>query len=74
LGLLRYDFIPRAVLPLTYNQLEAYDEAVLYIKALHDSDSRCTRDICSPCRSLLQADKLPVNAVANFQYYAYDEL
>ncbi|KIJ08431.1 hypothetical protein PAXINDRAFT_18433 [Paxillus involutus ATCC 200175] len=73
LHLLQNKFIPRDVLPTTYN-LDVYDGAILYPKALDDRNFRGQMDICSSCHTLLQAEKLPMDAIANFQYYAYDEL
>ncbi|KIK81620.1 hypothetical protein PAXRUDRAFT_72631, partial [Paxillus rubicundulus Ve08.2h10] len=73
LHLLRNNLILRDVLPSTYN-LDVYNSAILYLKALDNRNFHGKMDICLSCHSLLQSNKLPVDTIANFQYYTYDKL
>ncbi|KAF8556634.1 hypothetical protein OG21DRAFT_1482850 [Imleria badia] len=73
LAILRNEALPREVLPTTYN-LSEFQNAILYPKALRDCHQPTSGDVCSSCLKLLRAGVLPENALANFQYYAYDEL
>jgi hypothetical protein len=61
------------MLPSTYN-FDVYNGAILYPKVLHDMNACGTMDVCASCHSALHAEKQPMDAIANFQYYVYDEL
>ncbi|KAJ7118471.1 hypothetical protein C8R43DRAFT_901487, partial [Mycena crocata] len=73
LQLLRNDNLPSKCLPTTYN-FQAYDKAILYHKALTVTDKLGPIWVCSSCLKSLDKGKQPVNSIANFQYYARDEL
>lgn len=66
--------LPAETLPTSYN-LKAYDNAILYPKGLHDLQMKGPLDMCATCySSLVERKKQPLDALANFQYYAVDEL
>ena len=73
LGLLRNPRLPAMVMPLTYNNA-AFDGAILYPNALRDRQICTCGDVCHICLKSLEGGIMPENALANFQYYAYDEL
>ncbi|KAJ6626042.1 hypothetical protein B0H10DRAFT_1942186 [Mycena sp. CBHHK59/15] len=70
--LLQNDHLPACCLPSTYN-LAAYSHAILYHPMLHVKETLGPLDVCNPCMKILLSKK-PVNAIANFQYYARDKL
>lgn len=51
-----------------------FDEASLYPKALRDPTTCTFTDVCRTCLKSMHQGKQPGNRLANFQYYAYDEL
>ena len=61
------------VLPTTYDVAEFYG-AILYPKALRDPYHCTFGDVCQTCLKSLRAGTQPDNLLANFQYYAYNEL
>ncbi|KAK7038371.1 hypothetical protein R3P38DRAFT_2515926, partial [Favolaschia claudopus] len=73
LTLLRNPALPMETLPTTYN-LEAYDGAILLSSALQDKTKKGPFEICDSCRISLEANQQPLDSLANFQYYARDEL
>ncbi|KAJ7687298.1 hypothetical protein B0H17DRAFT_1136419 [Mycena rosella] len=68
-------WIPRpcATLPTTYN-FAAYSRAILCPAALRRTYELSGMDICHSCKLLLSNHKHPPDSLANFQYYARDEL
>ena len=60
-------------LPTMYD-LAAFDGTILYPKALRDRHQCTSGDVCHVCLKAMSAGYLPENSLANFQYYAYDEL
>lgn len=74
LSLLRNAFLPEHVLPTSYN-FAAYDEAILCVDGMHNTDEKGELDVCDSCRRFLIVKKVqPVNALANFQYYGNSRL
>ncbi|KAF8166600.1 hypothetical protein K438DRAFT_1616647, partial [Mycena galopus ATCC 62051] len=73
LSLLTNPYLPPETLPTTYN-LAAYEGAILCPSALTERDRLAPFDICGTCASSWKNGHQPVNALANFQYYARDEL
>lgn len=72
--LLRNDFLPSEVKPRSYN-LQAYEEAILYHKGLHDLHVKGDIDVCQSCYgSLVVRAQQPVDALANFQHYGHERL
>ena len=66
--------LPPHLLPQSYN-LDAYQGAVLYAPALHSAQECGLIDICHGChRHISLHARMLVDALANFQYYAYDQL
>jgi hypothetical protein len=60
-------------IPSTYN-FAAYDKAILCPEALYDKDKKGVMDVCQSCKSVLKKKLQPLHALANFQYYAGNEL
>ncbi|KAJ6622842.1 hypothetical protein B0H10DRAFT_2214147 [Mycena sp. CBHHK59/15] len=73
LSLLRNPNLPQRCLPTTYN-LVAYDHAILYHRALTDKEYLGAMEMCHSCQKDLLSNKQPLDSMANFQYYARDEL
>lgn len=74
LSLLRNDALPIAVRPTTY-AFELYHQALLYPKALSDPWSLAPFTICSHCHNdLVKRTRMPKLCLANWLYYALDEL
>ncbi|KAJ7286216.1 hypothetical protein C8J57DRAFT_1050451, partial [Mycena rebaudengoi] len=73
LSLLRNEHLPIECLPTTYN-LEAYESAILYHPALSIKDRAAPFNACNSCVQALSKGKQPLDSIANFQYYARDEL
>ncbi|KAK7022631.1 hypothetical protein R3P38DRAFT_2533011, partial [Favolaschia claudopus] len=73
LALLQNPFLPKETLPSTYN-LEAYNHAILYHRALKNTTARGPVPACASCRRDLAHGNQPLDSLANFQYYARDEL
>ncbi|KAK7038403.1 hypothetical protein R3P38DRAFT_2516120, partial [Favolaschia claudopus] len=73
LALLQNPFLPVETLPTTYN-LQAYNNAILYYRALKDTTARASMSACTSCRRELAHGNQPLDSLANFQYYARDEL
>ncbi|KAK6977895.1 hypothetical protein R3P38DRAFT_3236571 [Favolaschia claudopus] len=73
LTLLQNPSLPYYTLPTTYNR-DAYDGAILCVDALTDRQNKAPFEICPPCKSALDVNTQPLDALANFQYYARDEL
>src|SRR5262245_16054420 len=72
--LLQNPHLPAETLPTTYN-LEAYSNAILYHKGLHSKSALGPIDLCTKCKnSLVDRKKQPLDSLANFQYYAHNEL
>ncbi|KAJ7211840.1 hypothetical protein C8J57DRAFT_1604712 [Mycena rebaudengoi] len=73
LTLLQNPSLPAETLPTTYN-LEAYDGAILCPERLIDGTRKSIMRMCAPCRKTFGDFRQPLDAMANFQYYAHDEL
>ncbi|RPD70480.1 hypothetical protein L226DRAFT_470224, partial [Lentinus tigrinus ALCF2SS1-7] len=74
LTLLRNDALPRKVLPTTYD-FPLYDRAILYPRGMHDPWSLAPLDICCTChKELVDNQRMPKLCLANWLYYAMDEL
>ncbi|KAJ3546688.1 hypothetical protein NMY22_g1957 [Coprinellus aureogranulatus] len=73
LKLLRNDELPPFTLPTTYN-LEAYDRAILDPYGMEDRHNPRTLTICKICQNDLKRGLMPRFALANWLYYARDEL
>ncbi len=74
LSLLRNDALPAAVLPTTY-AFDLYDCALLYPKGMSDPWTLAPLNMCSVCEGdLVRRSKMPRLCLANWLYYAVDEL
>lgn len=73
LDLLQNPCLPQHTLPTTYN-LVAYNNAILCPAALRDRTAKGPMDVCLPCLAALKDGFQPLDSLANFQYYAHDEL
>ncbi|KAJ7131639.1 hypothetical protein C8R43DRAFT_895803, partial [Mycena crocata] len=73
LELLQNPALPERTWPQTYN-FTAYKRAILHSKALRNPDELDCIDICTPCKRSLDKGEQPLDALANFQYYARDRL
>lgn len=74
LALLRNDMIPEHLMPSEYN-LGAYRGALLCCHGLMSRETSGPLILCSPChRSLVTGNRQPLDAWANFQYYAHAKL
>ena len=63
--LLHNPFLPPTVLPTTYDWA-MFEGTILYPKALRNTLRCIFGDVCHVCLKMLQAGKLPKNALANF--------
>lgn len=73
-ALLRNPALPHETLPTTYN-FNAYDQAILCPEGLHDKQEKGVVEMCEPCyASVVGKRKQPLDSLANFLYYAQDEL
>ncbi|KAJ7448850.1 hypothetical protein B0H11DRAFT_2289662 [Mycena galericulata] len=73
LSLLRNQFLPEKTLPTTY-AIDLYQGAILCPAALRSLRILGPMDMCPTCKSALKAGRQPVDSLANFHYYAQDEL
>lgn len=74
LTLLRNDALPPCTLPTTY-AFDLYERALLYPKAMSDPWSLAPFQICVRCRTeLVDRQRMPKLSLANWLYYAHDEL
>ncbi|EGO04615.1 hypothetical protein SERLA73DRAFT_68302 [Serpula lacrymans var. lacrymans S7.3] len=74
LELLQNPCLPRATHPTTYD-FQLYHRAFLDIRALKDVTHLGHLELCHSCHhSLVNYQKQPLDAIANFQYYAIPEL
>ncbi len=74
LSLLRNDALSVAVQPTTY-AFELYDGALLYPKGMSDPWTLAPLNMCSVCEGdLVRRSKMPRLCLANWLYYATDEL
>lgn len=73
LTLLRNPSLPVETLPTTYN-FDAYERAILYPLALRNKTALGPMDVCAPCAAEWASGRQPLDSLANFQYYARDEL
>lgn len=73
LTLLQNSELPTETRPTTYNFIE-YKEAILLPEALEHKDARGKINVCRSCLSALEDGRQPLDSLANFQYYARDEL
>ena len=70
---LRNDFLPEYVLPVSYNRA-AYDGAILHPKGLSDVHMRGDIRVCAECRLELKKGEMPKYALANWLYYGHERL
>lgn len=71
---LQNDFLPACVLPSTYD-FALYDRAILCPAGLDDPWALANMKMCISCRrAVVDKGLMPVDALANFQYYAYSEI
>jgi hypothetical protein len=73
LTLLRNPALLAETLPTTYN-LEAYNGAILCPEGLTDRTRKSVIKMCGSCRKPFRDSRQPLNTMANFQYYAHNEL
>ncbi|KAJ6614734.1 hypothetical protein B0H10DRAFT_1950430 [Mycena sp. CBHHK59/15] len=73
LSLLHNPNLLQRCLPTTYN-LVAYDHAILYHRVLTDKEHLGAMKMCHTCQKDLLSNKQPLDSMANFQYYAREEL
>jgi hypothetical protein len=72
--LLRNPYLPSKSLPTNYN-MQAYDDALLWHKGLHDTVRKDNLDMCILCyHELVTLGKQPLDSLANFQYYGHEAL
>ncbi|KAI0740113.1 hypothetical protein C8Q76DRAFT_598847, partial [Earliella scabrosa] len=72
-SLLRNDYLPEDVLPVSYNRT-AYGGAILHPKGLECREERGNLRLCAACWRDLRKDRMPRFALANFLYYGHDRL
>ncbi|KZV60549.1 hypothetical protein PENSPDRAFT_548781, partial [Peniophora sp. CONT] len=66
--------IPDRLSPITYD-FELYDRAFLCAGGMHSPfGTRGPLEVCDRCRKQLERQKMPLDAIANYQYYAYERL
>ncbi|KAI6146363.1 hypothetical protein BKA82DRAFT_37623, partial [Pisolithus tinctorius] len=75
LRLLRNEILPQKVLPCTY-ALDLYYGAILCLRGMQSLNAFAPIQMCGGCRRSLtgKSPSQPVDALANFQYYAWNEL
>ena len=71
---LRNEFLPAEVAPTTYD-FRLYEQAILCPAGLENPWALSDVRMCVSCRrALMDEHTMPLDALANFQYYAYSEL
>jgi hypothetical protein len=65
--------LPVETLTKTYD-LDAYDGAILCASALQDPTQKAPFEMCVYCKTAMDRHQQPLDSLANFQYYARDEL
>ncbi|KAJ7886626.1 hypothetical protein B0H14DRAFT_2563301 [Mycena olivaceomarginata] len=77
---LHYDLAvaPNPALPVETltktHDLDAYDGAILCASALQDPTQKAPFEMCVYCKTAMDRHQQPLDSLANFQYYARDEL
>jgi hypothetical protein len=74
LSLLRNDVIPDDLMPSEYS-VDVYEGALLCHHGLTSLTTKSPMRLCSPCHgSLVMRNRQPLDAWANFHYYAHNKL